>query len=193
MGSNLRRVVVLGASALLIGGCGGDEERQDADEPRGTFEVEISDAQFATRQRLARQEEFVLSVRNSGSQRVPNVAATVDGFTARSSQPGLSDPERPVWIVDEGPEGGGTAYTNTWALGPIEPGATKTFRWKLTPVRAGSHTVRYKVAAGLDGRARAVAATGGEPLGTIQVRVSDNPPKSRVNPRTGEVERPSDD
>ena len=38
-------------------------------------------------------------------------------FAEASEQPGLADPSRPVWVVDDGPTGGTTAYTNTgpWA------------------------------------------------------------------------------
>ena len=50
----------------------------------------------------------------------------------------LADPERPVWIVDEGPPGGDSALPNTWALGPLGAGETKTFVWKVTAVEAGA-------------------------------------------------------
>ena len=53
---------------------------------------------------------------------MPNVAVTVNSFAARSEQAGLADPERAVWIVDASPRGGDTAYTNTWALGPLAAG-----------------------------------------------------------------------
>lgn len=168
--------------------CGGGE-RQDEDEKAGTYEVEVVDASFAEKQVLAKQEELTIRVRNAGQQPLPNVAVTVDSFQRRSEQAGLADPERPVWIIDTGPRGGTTAYTNTWALGPLPAGETRDFTWRVTAVKAGTHTVKYRVAAGLDGKAKAVASGGSEPSGSFTVDVSDKPAQARVNPETGEVER----
>jgi hypothetical protein len=182
----VRGAVMTGAVALLVAGCGGGE-RQDADEPSGTFPMEVVDARFDETQRLADQRRLQIRVRNTGSRAVPNAAVSVDGLTFRSEQPGLSDPERPVWIVDDGPAGGTTAYVNTWALGRLEPGATRTFTWKLTAIKPGTHTVRYRVSAGLDGKARAVAPAGDRLDGSFTVRVSDRPAPSRVDPETGRV------
>jgi hypothetical protein len=185
------------AGALAIGlaalaGCGG-EERQDADEPRGTFRVQVLDASFPERQRLAQQEEMTIRVRNAGGEAVPNVAVTVDSFSFRSQQAGLADPERPNFIVDAAPRGGTTAYAGTWALGRLAPGQTRDFTWRVTAVRPGTHTIRWRVAAGLDGKARAVGTDGRQPAGQFDVRVSDRPPASRVDPETGRVVRGDDE
>ena len=56
------------------------------------------------------------------------------------------------------PGGGETAYVNTWALGPLDAGSTRTFVWQVVPVKAGLHTVHYTVAAGLAGKANAAPA-----------------------------------
>ena len=77
--------------------------RQDADEPSGTFQVAVVGASFPAKQHLAKPERFVIAVRNTGHEAVPNVAVTVNSFAARSEQAGLADPERAVWIVDDGP------------------------------------------------------------------------------------------
>ena len=90
------------SSALAVAGCGGGE-RQDANEPSGTFQVAVVRASFPTKQHLAKPERFVIAVRNTGHKTVPNVAVTVDSFAARSEQAGLADPTRAVWIVDAGP------------------------------------------------------------------------------------------
>ena len=184
----LSRGAVLGVVALAAG-CGGDSARQDADEPRGTWNVEVVEAEFPSSQRLARQETMRIRVRNADDRAVPNVAVTVEGFSRRSEQPGLADPTRPVWILDNGPRGGTTAYTNTWALGTIPPGGTKTFEWRATPVRAGTHRLTYRVAAGLDGKAKAQVAGGRAPEGSFSVSVERKPPRSRVDPDTGDVVR----
>jgi len=180
--------LTLASSALLAFGCGGGE-RQDADEPSGTFAVDVVDAEFPRSQRLAKQATMRIRVRNDAERAIPNLALTVDGFTRRSGQAGLSDPNRPVFIVDEGPRGGVTAYTNTWALGRLAPGRTRTFEWRVTPVRAGRYRLSYRVAAGLDGKARARLDGGGRPEGTFRVNVSREPSQARVDPDTGEVIR----
>jgi hypothetical protein len=113
---------------------------------------------------------------------------TVDSFSTRSEQSGLADGERPVWIVDRPPSGSTTAYTNTWALGPLSAGDTKEFAWRVTPVQAGTHRLRYRIAAGLNGRAKAVLAGNRVPERELTVRVSSRPAPARVNPETGAVE-----
>lgn len=174
---------MLCALAGVTAGCGGGE-RQDADEPEGSFKVEVVDASFPAQQRLAGQSEMVVEVRNADTKRIPNLAVTLrPGFTTRSNRTDLADPNRPVWIVDDGPVGGTTAYTNTWALGPLEAGETKKFVWKVTPVRTGAHEIEWEIAAGLDGRAKAE----GEATGKFNVTISGEPAQATVDPETGEV------
>ena len=59
----------------------------------------------------------------------------------------------------------------------------------MTPVVAGTHTLRYEIAPALAGGARAQLADGGTPAGALRVRVADKPAKARVDPRTGAVRR----
>jgi hypothetical protein len=180
--------IALGCAAA-VAGCGGESERQDADEPSGTWTVDVVEAEFPRSQRLAEAETMRIQVRNTADRAIPNLAVTVDSFSRRSEQAGLADANRPVWIIDDGPRGGTTAYTNTWALGRVAPGQTKTFEWKVTPVEAGTHRVSYRVAAGLDGKAIARLDGGDRPEGTFTVRVSKEPSQSRVDPDTGDVIR----
>jgi hypothetical protein len=185
---------VVGALALagfVAAGCGGGT-RQDSDEPSGTFPVDVVKATFPTKQRLAEKSELLIAVRNAGDKAVPNVAVTVESdeadqtaeaaaFAEASDQKGLADPSRPVWVLDTGPHGGITAYTNTWALGQLKPNQTKTFVWHVTAVKSGVHAIKYKVAAGLDGKAKAVAAGGGPPpRGQFSGTISDAAPDVRV-------------
>ena len=174
--------------AVAVAGCGGGQ-RQDKNEPSGTFSMNVVKAAFPTSQSLAQQEALTIAVKNTDSRPIPDLAVTVDSFTTRSQQPGLADPNRPVWIVDEGPVGGTTAYTNTWALGSVPPGATRTFIWKVTAIQPGTHTVKYRVAAGLNGKAR--AKVNGQPdfQGSFTVAISGKPAQSRVDPNTGKVIR----
>jgi hypothetical protein len=133
---------------------------------------------------------MVVEVRNSDTKTVGNLAVTIEpGFTMRSNREDLADPNRPVWIVDDGPVGGGTAYTNTWALGALKAGETRRFVWKVTPVRPGTHEVRFRVAAGLNGKAKAQTQGGGAPEGSFNVTVSSKPSQATVDPETGAVIR----
>lgn len=177
----------LATAALALAGCGGGE-RQDANEEAATYTVDVTQASFPAKQRLAKQSVMRIAVKNTGREALPDVAVTVDSFSRRSEQAGLADPERPVFVIDAAPDGGTTAYTNTWALDGLRPGQTKTFVWKVTPIEAGSYKLKYTVAAGLNGKAKATAAGGGAATGTFPVRVSSKPGQSRVNPETGAVE-----
>src|SRR3712207_9345399 len=88
-----RWIALVGCLAVAAG-CGGGNERQDEDEPSGTWTVQVVEADFPRSQRLAQQETLRIRVRNADDRRaIPNVALTVDGFSRRSEQAGLSDPE----------------------------------------------------------------------------------------------------
>jgi hypothetical protein len=181
-------LIVASVAAVTVAGCGGGK-RQDADEPSGTFQVDVVNASFPAKQHLAKPERFVIAVRNSGNRTLPNVAVTVSSFAARSEQAGLADPERAVWVIDSSPRGGDTAYTNTWALGRLAPGQTRRFVWRVTAVQAGTHTVKWQVAAGLNGKAKATLSGNRAPAGSVTVDVSDKPGQAHVDPETGKVVR----
>ncbi|NLT07414.1 MAG: hypothetical protein GXY03_14050 [Solirubrobacterales bacterium] len=188
--------MLAGACALLAAvavGCGGDD-RQDANEPEGDFEVEVLDASFPERQRLAETATLAITVRNESDETLPDVAVTLRGLTERSEAEGLSDPNRPVFVINgrpaeiggyqevklDAPDGGPTALVDTWTLGELEPGEKTTFRWRVTPVRPGPFEVTYAVAGGLDGKARAVTVGGEVPQGAFRGTVTARPPQSRV-------------
>ena len=103
--------------------------------------------------------------------------APVSGSTKRSTSETPSAPR---------PRSSTSAYSNTWSLGPLKGGESKTFEWKLTPVEAGSYSLAYRVAPGLDGKAR--LAAGSKPRGTFAVTVADKPVPARVNSK-GQVVR----
>ena len=179
---------------LAVAGCGSGE-RQDENEPEGNFPVEVLSAQFPEKQKLAKSSDLVVTVRNAGRKTIPNIAMTVNGFDRRKSNPDLADPSRPVFALngvqveiagfpeakDASPRGCDTAYVNTWACGPLKPNRKKTFRWSVTAVQAGEFKVSWRVAAGLDGKAKAVATGGGPaPRGSFTGTVSDEAPDVRV-------------
>jgi hypothetical protein len=193
--------IVTAAAVLGLAACGGSKQ-QDADEPSGTFPVDIVKATFPANQRLADKTQLQIAVRNAGNKTVPNLVVTVSNgdpnqtadaaaFAEASAQQGLADPSRPVWILDDGPHGGITAYTNTWALGRLKPGQTKTFTWRVTAVKPGTHSIKYKVAAGLDGKAKAVLPGGNdEPVGQFTIKVSGQPADARVGENGQVITKP---
>jgi hypothetical protein len=182
-------------AAGVLAGCGSGE-RQDANEPSGTFKVKVLKASFPPHQRLANATVMRVVVRNDSGKTIPNVAVTITsdddakggaGFTTRSTAADLADPTRQLWIVDKGPHGGDTAYVSTWALGPLAAGRTQTFEWHVTPVVAGTHLLRWHVAAGLNGKAVARTANGQDPAGIFRVSVASKPPAVTVDPKTGDI------
>jgi hypothetical protein len=194
-------LALAGALSVLASGCGGGA-KQDAREPKGNFRLDVVRASFPPHQAIARPTALELQVRNSGTRAAPNVAVTVNSFEYAEDFPELAADKRPIWAVESGPGetshpaqsaavspagGGQTAYVDTWALGRLAPGATRTFRWQLAPVKSGVYTVKYTVAAGLAGRARAVSANGGPVQGALTADIAAAPPSTQVNPNTGQV------
>jgi hypothetical protein len=127
------------------------------------------------------------STTTTTSQELPTVQGS---FSVRSEQEGLAIPFRPVWILEEGfpkyegevaSAGAEAAQTDTYAFGELAANATKRIVWNVTPVQAGTYTVHYRVAAGLEGKAKAVTADGSVPEGEFVVRISSAPPQTRVD------------
>jgi hypothetical protein len=187
---------LLGLCGLLAAGavgCGGDD-RQDANEADASYDVTVVDAKFPTRQRLAQQSNLEITVRNDADETIPNIAVVLNGLDRRMDNPNLEEPKRPVFVINgkpaeiggyqevklDAPAGGPTALVNTWALGKLKPGAEKTFRWKLTAVKPGPFEVNYAVAAGLDGKAKAVGPGDAQPRGGFKGTISTAAPASRI-------------
>lgn len=207
------RLRAAGAGALalaltaLLGACGGgEEEREGASEQAGDYPVQVVDAQFPVRQRLAQTSRLRLALRNAGEKRVPALVVSVSiggaegqesvqPFSVRDPQPDLSLPYRPVWVLEEsyprelGQPGRGGAQTSdqrTFDFGPLDPGETAVAVWKVTAVRAGDFPLRYVVEAGLGGKAQAVAPGGGPVTGVFPVKIFAATPPETVNEK-GEV------
>ena len=62
---------------LVAAGCGGGA-RQDEDEPRGEFPVEVVRAEFPQEQKLAKDSKMEIAVRNAGSKEIPVISVTVE-------------------------------------------------------------------------------------------------------------------
>jgi hypothetical protein len=186
---------VVGVSVLALAGCGGGT-RQDENEPSGNFPVEVVKASFPQKQQLAKSSNLVVTVRNAGRETIPNIGVTLDGLDRRTTSPDVADPSgRPVFAIngvrvkiagfpeakDAAPRGCDTAYVNTWACGPLKPNQVKTFQWSVTAVHAGDYRITWRVNAGLDGKAKAVAQGGGpQPRGAFSGTISNRAPTVRV-------------
>jgi hypothetical protein len=190
-------VSLVGLCSLAAAGlvaCGGGE-RQDANEADASYDVEVVKADFPERQRLAQKAELEITVRNDDTETIPNVAVTLNGFYRAAQRTDLADPNRPVFVLDgepsefggypdvklAGPTGGSTSLVNTWALGPLKAGRQRTFRWRVTPVKAGPFKITYAVAGGLQGKAKAVGVGGAQPRGELAGTITSRPPASRIS------------
>ena len=115
-------------------------------------------------------------------------------FNIRLNNPALANPNRPVWILENDypkllgngvtrknlhsapSAGAAAAQTDTFQFGAVPPGQTKDIVWRVTPVQAGTYTVHYDVAAGLQGNAKAVTPSGGKVKGQFHVAIASKPP-----------------
>jgi len=196
-------VVLAGACAAMFAtGCGGGKQ-QDVGEAKRIYKIQVVSATFEATQAVARPAVMRIKLRNAGARTIPNLAVTVDSFYYTENHPELAANKRPVWVVEQGPGkiptrpvqsqaisppgGGQTAYVNTWALGPLAPGRTQTFEWKVVPVKVGVHKVHIEVAAGLAGQAKARLASGGRPTAAFEAHIAPAPPPTHVDPSTGRV------
>ena len=186
--------LVSAAAIAALVGCGGGE-RQDENEPEGDYKVDVVEASFPSEQKLAKRSQLVIVVRNADNKKIPNIAVTMKGLDYRKDDPDLADQRRPQFVVNgkfknfgniedaQARTPGGIenpTYVDTWALGPLEPGESKEFKWDVTAVVAGPYELNYTVAAGLDGKARAVDANGDPPTGVFSGTVSDEAPQTKI-------------
>lgn len=178
------------ASALAVAACG--ESSSDANEPEGTYRVKVTEASFPTRQQLGQTYLLELGVHNDSEKTIPalTVSVAIKGkegsgstlpFGIRDPQPGLAQPDRPVWVLAEHypkfagsgePGGAETSNPKTFDFGPLKAGRTADVVWKLSAVRAGSYTLLYKVDAGLSGKAKAETGGGVAPGGSFAVDIT---------------------
>ena len=188
----MRRLVLV-LAVLAVAGCGGGPS-QDASEPSGTFHVEVTRASFPAHQHIAQPVALRLRVRNGDRAAIDNLAVTVEtqgkpgtanvAFGQHQLGGDLSDSNRPVWILDKGPTGGDVVTNNTWSSGPLRGGESRIMIWRLVAMKAGSYTIRYRVAPGLTGKGTAAR---GRTSGSFHVRIDDRPVPARVGPNGGVI------
>ena len=199
-------IIASGASA-----CGDDAERQDADEPAGDFPVEVTSAKFPTDQRLAQTSDLELEIENAGDEDVPDLAVTIftgdqpssGSFSVRSDQPGLADPNRPVWILengfpklvtpqvkdlDDGSAGGRRGGADEHLLLRRGAAGREQGHRLARDAGPGRHLHRPLRARGRAERQGQGGHQDGGPVeGEFVVTITDKPPQARVN-SAGEVE-----
>lgn len=192
--------VLTASLALGLAACGGGES-SDADETPGTYPVEVIQAEFPTRQELGQTSLLRLGIRNTGEKTIPalTVSFSVAGeegrasnlpFGIRDPEPGLAQPDRPVWVLAEHypkfagssePGGAETSNPKTYDFGSLKPGATADVVWKLSAVKSGRWVLLYGVNAGLSAAAKAATGGGAKPGGTFDVRIVSRTPNKVVN------------
>ncbi len=198
--------MVVAALALTISACGG--ESSSSQEAAGSYPVRVVTAQFPPRQRLGETSLMRIGVRNTGERKMPALTMTISiagregqesnlPFGIRDPEPGLAQPDRPVWVLSEHypklagskePAGAETANEKTFDFGPLEPGATTEAVWKLSAVKTGDFTVLYSIGAGLNGKAEAASGVGAG--GTFSTQISEVPPNTVVTDSGAVVEIP---
>lgn len=189
------------ACGALLAACGGGGDGgQFANEATGEFPVEVIESSFEPVQTVAEAYDLTLAVRNSGDETIPAINTTLNlpglgstlAFAYRDRQEGLAQAQRPVWVLEEGypklagtvgPGGAATANRRTFNFGELDPGDTANMVWRVTALKPGRYRLAWKVSAGLGTETRAVDAAGGQPAGTLPVRIGNRARLTRVDER----------
>jgi hypothetical protein len=119
-------------------------------------------------------------------------------FNIRLDEPNLASPFRPVWVLEEHypklitqqytlknldkapTAGAAAAQTDTFQFGALDPDESKDIAWRVTPVRPGTYTVHYEVAASLTGKSKAVTPDGSPVKGEFVVTITSKVPQTCV-------------
>ena len=191
--------------ALGVVACG-SESSSDANEPSGTYRVEVTNASFPTSQRLGETSLMELGIRNTGKKTLPAliVNVSIGGHEGQTStlpfgihdpQPELAQPDRPVWVLaahypkfagSSAPGGAETSNQKTYDFGPLKPGKTADLVWKLSAVRSGHYDLLYAIDAGLGSQVKTKTGGGVKPGGSFSVEISSARLDKEVND-SGEV------
>lgn len=205
------RALAAGLASLALAGsvtaCGDSSSSSSGSgDAEGTYDVEVTRAEFPAQQRLGQTSLMTIGVKNTGERTIPALSVTISvageegetsslPFAIHDPQPDLAQPDRPVWVLEEdfprfvgSSKNAGTSSPNdkSFDFGALKAGDTAAGVWKLSAVRDGRFTVRYEVDADLSGAAKAESADGVKPGGTFAVRITDVTPDLRVTD-SGEV------
>lgn len=184
------RLVTFASVAVLataVASCGG-VAKTPVEPAAREVKLEVLPARMTPKQQYpGDQTTLSITIKNVGSHPAPLLAVTLGGlsdvdaynpadegrtYSEKDDLPGSNT--RSPWFVDEGPDGSAIESGNTYLGGRLEPGRTRTLRWKLNARRPGTHTITYDVVSGLtDTQARATRGTGLS--GSLTATISDNP------------------
>ena len=166
--------------------------------------MKVVRASFPRNQSLAKNSTLEIVVQNAGQKTIPVISVTVKcgtqiggSFSTATQDTNVADPLRPQFVVnklptatarvnpplDPAPLERSSANVDTYPLGPLGAGRTATFMWDVTAVRPGPYHLCWRVNAGLYGKAKAVAASGGAPVsGEFRGNVVHKAPKATIGP-----------
>ncbi len=174
--------------------------------------MKIVAAEFPAKQRLGETTLLRLGIRNTGRKPLPALTVTISvggkegrdsslPFGYRDPQPGVAQPDRPVWaLAADYPKlngsseraGAETASPKTFDFGPLKPGATAQAVWKLSAVRTGNYKVFYEVGGDLGGTAQAETAPGTQAGGSFVTHITEVTPETVVTDSGEVVPAPKD-
>ncbi len=181
------RLVTLSAVAgasFTLGACGVAEPEPDA--AVKPVQLEVSPAKFSKTNQLS-GDDVVLSmtVKNVGANPAPELLVQLEGneetTLASAEDPGrlrtdkddLPDQvQRAAWFVDGSPDRTPLGNSTLYPAGRLDPGRTRTLRWRMNAQTEGEHELKYRVFAGLTDAA--AKATGGDGLtGSVRATITE--------------------
>ncbi len=201
-------IAAIAIAAALLTGCGGSSS--DSEEASGTRRVDVVTADFPPEQSLGQTTLLRLGVHNDSDESIPGLTVTISvagkegegstlPFGIRDPQPGLAQPDRPVWVLSEHypklagssePGGAEGAALKTSTFGPLKAGATTEAVWKLSASRTGSFRLNYGIGSVED--VKLETAGGDKPRGSFAVTITEEVPDVTVtdNGEVVEIEKP---
>lgn len=161
--------------------------------------MKVVTASFPSEQSLGQTSLLKLGVRNESEKAIPGLTFTVSiagkegegatlPFAIRDPQPGLAQPDRPVWVLarhypklagSTEPGGAEGAALKTFTFGPVKPGDTTEAVWKLSASRKGSYRLDYSI--GSTGEVRLETSDGVKPGGSFAATISPEVQNITVN------------
>lgn len=170
--------------ALSLGGCGVAEPEPEASVK--PVQLQVSPAKFSkTRQVTGDEVTLSLTIKNVGQNPAPELLVQLEGLDETT----IADPreegrlrttpddlpnavKRAAWFVDESPDRTPLSNSFLYPGGRLEPGRTRTLKWKFNATTAGDHELKYQVFAGLTDNA--AKATSGDGLtGTVAAVITN--------------------
>ncbi len=177
--------LTLGAGLFGVAGCASVSEAEKEPAAKAT-QLDVKPAKFSSNAQLPGDRTTLsITVTNTGTNKVNDLIVTLQGTrpdqlpvrgvdNVNEIPQGTNVPttiKRKAWFIDDGPGKMPLANGETWNGGSLEPGETKTLRWKLAAITPGSYTLTYYVAGGLTDNA--VKATSGNGLkGTVSATIA---------------------